>query len=276
MARQGDRGREEGQALLLAVGGAFVLIVAALALVAIAGAVTGKGRVQRAADLIAISAVRSMRDDLPRLLAPPSMPDGAPNPLHLEKAAYLWRARVAAVQAGRANEVSASRVRISFPDAGAFVPVRARATVSGALSGPGGRTVVEASAVAEAAPPAAFGSTEPATASGGGYGGPLAYRQGEGMRPDAAVAFDRMAAAAAARGHRSDRHLRLPLRRRTGGALRRPPRPALGRAPRPLSASLRDRARPRPRLAPTRWLAANAAPLRLRPAILMGGLALRI
>ena len=60
--------REDGQALLLALGGAFALIVAALALVAVAGAITGKGRAQRAADLAAISAARSMRDDLPRLL----------------------------------------------------------------------------------------------------------------------------------------------------------------------------------------------------------------
>jgi LAS superfamily LD-carboxypeptidase LdcB len=36
----------------------------------------------------------------------------------------------------------------------------------------------------------------PATASGGGYDGPLAYRQGKPMRRDVALAFDRMAAAA--------------------------------------------------------------------------------
>jgi hypothetical protein len=45
------------------------------------------------------------------------------------------------------------------------------------------------------APPAA-----PAVASGGGYSGPLVYQQGEGMRPDVAAAFDRMAAAAAGDG----------------------------------------------------------------------------
>jgi hypothetical protein len=38
-------------------------------------------------------------------------------------------------------------------------------------------------------------------ASGGGYSGPLVYRQGEGMRPDVAAAFDRMSAAAARTGH---------------------------------------------------------------------------
>ena len=37
-------------------------------------------------------------------------------------------------------------------------------------------------------------------ASGGGYCGPLVYRHGEGMRPDVAAAFDRMAAAAAGAG----------------------------------------------------------------------------
>ena len=36
----------------------------------------------------------------------------------------------------------------------------------------------------------------PAAASGGGYDGPLAYRQGKPMRPDVAAAFDRMADAA--------------------------------------------------------------------------------
>src|SRR6476469_3373637 len=97
--------REDGQALPLALGGCFVLIAGALALVAIAGAVTGKARVQRAADLAAISAARSMRDDLPRLLSPPTLPNGLPNPAHLGKATYLARAGAAAFLAARANGV---------------------------------------------------------------------------------------------------------------------------------------------------------------------------
>ena len=60
-------------------------------------------------------------------------------------------------------------------------------------------TTTSASAVAEAAaPPSA--AAAPTMASGGGYSGPLMYRQGEGMRPDVAAAFDRMAAAAASAG----------------------------------------------------------------------------
>src|ERR1700710_2711327 len=99
-------GSESGQALILAIGGIFVLLATALALVAIAGAVTGKGRAQRAADLVAISAARSMRGDLPRLLSPPAPRNGLPNPAHLEQAAYLARAREAAVAAGTAEGVA--------------------------------------------------------------------------------------------------------------------------------------------------------------------------
>ena len=58
-----------------------------------------------------------------------------------------------------------------------------------------GSVPVEAAAEAEAAPPAGYDGM-PGAATGGGYEGPLAYRQGRPMRPDVAVAFDRMAAAA--------------------------------------------------------------------------------
>lgn len=187
---------ENGQALILALGGALALIAAALALVAIAGAVTGKGRVQRAADLVAISAVRSMRDDLPRLLAPPRRADGTPNPERIAKALYLSRARAAGLLAARANAVDPDRVRIRFPDASSFAPVHAEAKIVAGLRESGGQRV-EASAVAEAAAPYGSASADAtAMATGGGYGGPLAMRDGEGMRPDVAAAYDQMVAAA--------------------------------------------------------------------------------
>lgn len=187
---------ESGQALVLALGGALALIAGALALVAIAGAVTGKGRVQRAADLVAISAVRSMRDDLPRLLAPPQRADGTPNPERISKREYLNRARAAALLAARGNEVDPGRVRVDFLDRDTFAPVRAEVRiVAGLREGDGHRA--EASAVAEAA--AGYGATstgDTAMAEGGGYGGPLVMRDGEGMRPDVAAAYDQMVAAA--------------------------------------------------------------------------------
>jgi hypothetical protein len=192
---------ESGQALILAIGGIFVLLAGAVVLVAIAGAVTGKGRVQRAADLAAISAVRSMRDDLPSLLASPALANGLPNPGHLDKGAYLARARLAAVEAGKANGIDPARLRLSFPDADSFAPVRARATVVARLEVGGEHDKVEASAVAEAAAPlGAAGGGASTMASGGGYSGPLVYRTGKPMRPDVAAAFDRMAAAAGAGG----------------------------------------------------------------------------
>ncbi|HWI95526.1 MAG TPA: transglycosylase SLT domain-containing protein [Solirubrobacterales bacterium] len=192
-----DARGQDGQALPLALGGAFALIIVALALVAIAGAITGKGRAQRAADLAAISAARSMRDDLPGLLSPSRLPNGAANPSHIEKAAYLARARVAATAAAKANGVSAARLRVSFPDADSFAPVRAEVVITAGIEVGGETAHTEASAVAEAgAPSSSSGESTAAMASGGGYSGPLVYRQGHGMRPDVAAAFDRMAAAA--------------------------------------------------------------------------------
>jgi hypothetical protein len=61
------------------------------------------------------------------------------------------------------------------------------------------RVDVAARATAELAPQiAGFGM--PAHASGGGYDGPLAYRQGKPMRPDVALAFDRPGGRGAAPG----------------------------------------------------------------------------
>jgi hypothetical protein len=199
-------GRESGQALPAVLGAGLILILATLALAAIGGAATGKGRVQRAADLAALSAARSMRDDVPRLLASPTLPDDAPNPRHLSRADLLDRARLAAVDAARRNRVDPARLRISFPDAAADPPLQARAIVIGEVDPgrlPGGDRLgdrppirVEASAVAEASAPVSSWSGMPSQAQGGGYSGPLVYRDGEGMRPDVATAYDRMAAAA--------------------------------------------------------------------------------
>lgn len=199
--RRRDRVRagESGQALILALGGALVVLAGALALVAIAGAITGKGRAQRAADLAAVSAARSLRDDLPRLLAPARLPNGLPNPRHLGKSSYLARAREAALAAARSNGVDPGRVGVAFPDADSFAPVQAEARVRARVEGLGEGAPVEASAVAEAAAPlgAANGI---GIATGGGYSGPLVYRDGEGMRPDVAAGYDQMVAAAAAGG----------------------------------------------------------------------------
>ena len=196
------RRAEDGQALPLVLGLALATVLAGLALALLGAAATAGGRLQRGADLAAISAARSMRDDHARLFLPARTADGHRNPAHLGEAEYRNRARQAAGQALRANGIDAS-AQVSFPGEG-FAPTRVRVGVgsvvqAGALPArPGPRAV----AVADAAPASqASVGVSPAMASGGGYSGPLSYRQGEPMRPDVAVAFDRLAAAAGRAGH---------------------------------------------------------------------------
>ena len=188
---------EQGQALLLLVGAMCAALVAALVLGAIARGLGAQGRDQQAADLAALGGARAMRAGYDRLFEPATT-GGAPNPRHLERSAYLAAARGRALATARLN--GAQRVEVAFPDGGAFAPTRIRVTVRdpAVVDVAGHRRLAPVVAVAEAqlAP-----SATDAFASGSGeYRGPLAYRQGKPMRPDVAVAFDRMAAAAARDG----------------------------------------------------------------------------
>ncbi|MGH2964297.1 MAG: pilus assembly protein TadG-related protein [Solirubrobacterales bacterium] len=185
---------QQGQALPLTIGAAFVVLFVAAVLAALGGAATGASRAQRAVDLAALSGARSLRDDFPRLFAPVRLANGAPNPRHLGKGEYLARAAAIARQAATRNGVDPADLRVSFPDRSSFAPVRVRTEVTAsldrdALPGPrsaspsriGGRRIrIETHAEAEAAPPAPTGL--PTMASGGGYSGPLAYRQGNPCR----------------------------------------------------------------------------------------------
>jgi hypothetical protein len=196
----GARAGESGQASLLLLGAVAALFAGLLVLFAFAQALGAKGRHQRAADLAAISAAQVMRDNYARLFEPPLLPNGLPNPRHLSNAAYLALARRAARRGAARNGVRAGPVRVSFPRVG-FAPTRVTVRLSGEAPVRvwGGerppRVEVAARATAELSPEAG-GLGMPAEANGGGYEGPLAYRQGKAMRPDVALAFDRMAAAA--------------------------------------------------------------------------------
>jgi soluble lytic murein transglycosylase-like protein len=198
---------ESGQALVLLAGSAFVLVFGLAVLGALGRALLDKGRWQRAADLAAISAARSMRDDFARLFEPARDARGRPNQRHLEKAAYLARATQAAVEIASSNGAGSRSVQVSFPDGRSFAPLRVDVRLTGSaavrLTSVGGREdeiELRASAQAELTPPsrapASASGAQPAVASGGGYSGPLAYRQGKPMRPDVASAFDRLGAAA--------------------------------------------------------------------------------
>jgi hypothetical protein len=188
----------EGQASLMMLAAVGVLLALTLVLLAFGSALGAKGRHQRAADLAAVSAAQVMRDLYPRLFEPPFIEPDVPNPRHLEQETYLELARAAAVRGARRNGVSIRGVDVSFA-AAAFAPTRVTVRVRGEArvrvgEGRRGRVPVRASAAAELFP--GSGSSMPGSARGGGYDGPLAYRQGKPMRPDVGMAFDRMATAA--------------------------------------------------------------------------------
>ena len=158
-----------------------------------------KGRHQRAADLAAVSAGHAMSRVYLRLFEPRVLPSGLPNPHHLPRRRYLAIAREAAMRAGRRNGVAIGARDVSFPKL-SFAPTRVTVAArgSGSVKVPGAvrpqALAVRATANAELAPGA--GATLSGVGSGGGYDGPLAYRMGRAMRPDVALAFDRLAAAA--------------------------------------------------------------------------------
>lgn len=181
--------------MLVALAGAAVALLLFVGVLGALGkALLGRERLQRAADLAAVSAARSMRDDFPRLF------DRSPR--GLSKEAYVARARTAALEAGSANGAPVTAGDVDFPDGASFAPTRVRVSIRSKVAvgrGPDGEAAVPARASAEAEI-GGTGGVLPVDAEGGGYSGPLAYRQGEPMRPDVAAAFDRIYAAARREG----------------------------------------------------------------------------
>jgi len=186
---------ECGQIAVLLVGGLLAVALGGLVLGALARGLGMRDAAQRAADLGALAGARAMRDAYAGLFEPP-VSGGRANPRHLEKADYLALGRTAAVRVAAAN--GAPGAAVTFPDGDTLAPVRVRVAVERRIAVAGRGVEVRARAEAELAPPAGVGPA--AFGSGGGYDGPLAYRQGKPMRPDVAQAFDRMAAAARADG----------------------------------------------------------------------------
>jgi hypothetical protein len=203
---------EGGQAALLLLGVLAALLAGVLVLFGFGQALGARGKHQRAADLAAVSAAQVMRDNYARLFQPPFLRNGVPNPRHLSTPAYLALARVAAQRGARRNGLpsarlegspaltpGAARLEVSFPGGG-FAPTRVAVAIRGsgevrlAAGRRPDRIEVKARATAELIPAGDFGLS--GLADGGGYDGPFAHRQGKPMRPDVALAFDRMAAAA--------------------------------------------------------------------------------
>ena len=188
---------ERGQSSLMMLAVVAMVLVGAAVLFGLGNALGAKGQHQRAADLAAISGALAMRELYPRLFEPPFLAPDVPNPRHLEEGDYRSLAVAAAIRGAKKNGARIDARDVSFPHGG-FAPTRIRVRVADRIEvGPPGRnasTPIEAEATAELSP--AGGTGFPTSGAGGGYSGPLAYRQGKPMRPDVALAFDRMAAAA--------------------------------------------------------------------------------
>jgi soluble lytic murein transglycosylase-like protein len=165
------RGSAPGQASLLMVAMLVALATGSLGLGMLARGLGARADRQQAADLAALAGARALHE------AAMSPAPGDPR----------TRAVRAARETGRRN--GALRVAVSFTGTG--LPGRVRVTVSDPIAVPGAGQVASR-VVAEAQP--AFASTAPA--GDGEYRGPMAVRQGKPMRPDTALAFDRMDAAA--------------------------------------------------------------------------------
>jgi len=79
------------------------LVVGVFVLGAVANGVGAQGSAQRAADLGALAGARAMHAAYPRLFEP-AVVDGAANPRHLEKAAFIALARTAASRVAAARK----------------------------------------------------------------------------------------------------------------------------------------------------------------------------
>ena len=243
---------------------------------------TGKSRAQRAADLAALSAARSMRDDFDRLFVPAPL------------AGRLARTRPTSTRPSTSTRAAAAGAEAARPQRGrrgAAADRVPRPRTRSRRCGCAPRSRAELDTPGRAAARCRSPRTprrrrcrrgrrrrrraarrwRPAAATPGRS----STARARAMRPDVAAAFDRMAAAARADGvallindgFRSDAEQAVLWAAE--------PRPALGRAARHVAAPLRHRARPRP--AGGLRLAGRERPaLRLRPALLVGGLALRL
>ncbi|HJZ60637.1 MAG TPA: transglycosylase SLT domain-containing protein [Miltoncostaeaceae bacterium] len=171
---------ERGQALPLVLALAVVCVLAGC-LVFTAGWVhVAQARAQTGADAAALAGARSLRVQLDRIVG-----EGPPAPVQ-------WRVEALRRAASRAARAAGARlVRLGvdgrWPPTSVDVRVEARGPMGVAVPGaaragivPGGTAVPDTGSVAR----------------GGGYGGPLAFRDGKPMCPAVAAAFDRMDTAA--------------------------------------------------------------------------------
>ena len=263
VGRTGAHAADRGQALLMVLGAAFAILFAASLLVALGGALTGHGPGAARAWTWSRSPAHARCETTSRGCSRRRAFPAERRTRVIWTSASTWHER-------RRRRARPPPETASIPtgcDSRSPTPTRSRRFACGPRSSrrstgapfrgsvgsrPGAHRPPAAPSGSRPAPrpwrrrlsPASTGGAR-ATATGGGYSGPLAYRQGKGMRPDVAVAFDRLAAAARRARDLAGDHLGVSLRRRAGAPVRRASRPPVGRAAGPIASPVRDRARPR-------------------------------
>jgi hypothetical protein len=185
---QARRAGEDGQALMVVLLGLTVALMLAVVLGGVASAMGGREDRQRAIDVAALTAADRMRTDWARRA-------GSPAALSLD--AYRGRAVAAARRAARANGLDAVAVSFPDPERDAAGPLAVRVEAEGSVRVAGVALGTTVRATAELSPPALAVDAP----TGDEYQGPLAVRDGKPMRPDVAIAYDRMDRAATKAGH---------------------------------------------------------------------------
>ncbi len=178
-------GRQAGQALPLALAVGVLVLLGAVAVFVLGRVQLAGAQAQSAADLAAVSAGREMRSRLGEMAVAGEAAEGT------------WRERLTAAAREAAEPVGA-RVESLQLVGESWPPLAVEVVVS--RPGPRDTTVraVARAGIVLAAAPGDDGRTGWAT--GGGYSGPLVYRDGKPMCPAVAAAFDLMDAAARAAG----------------------------------------------------------------------------
>lgn len=177
---------QHGQALPLTLAVAVLVMLGAVAVFVVGRVQLAGAQAQGAADLAALSAARELRARMGQMAVDPA---GA-------GAADRWRDHLRATVDRVAAPMDARVDRVTLVG-DMWPPMAVEVTV--ARRGPRD-TWVRAIARAGIVVTAPVGAGGTGWASGGGYSGPLVYRDGKPMCPAVGAAFDMMDAAARARG----------------------------------------------------------------------------
>lgn len=175
---------DAGQSSIVAIAVIAAVLAVAVGLALVASALGRGAGMQGRADVAALAGAKALADGQQQLL-------GLDGSGAMTSAEYRARATRAVERSAAANRLKVSKVEL-LGDQQMPVRVRITATTEGAAAESKRKTLRATAEVVVAALPATSGT--------GDYTGPLAVRQGQRMRPDVAIAFDRMNAAARADG----------------------------------------------------------------------------